>query len=148
PPQPMDPTHGAHPPVGFVDRRSFRNARRGLLLPRRAQFQAIQHRTKGLLMKPANLLKHFGIALAILSASLLLFSFFPASLPAPEPMSPPTYLVATLLCLAVLLLLRRKQFWFYLPIPLLSLFAFLEEASYGVESGAVEALTWERHNVP
>lgn len=99
-------------------------------------------------MKVTNPLVHIGMVLAILAACLLLFSFLPGSLPAPEPMSPPTYLVATILCALVLLLLRRKQLWTYLPIPLISLFAFLEESSYGVESGAVQPLTWERHNVP
>ncbi len=99
-------------------------------------------------MKVTNPLVHISIAVAILVICLLLFSFLPGALPAPEPLSPPTYLAATILCAVVLLLLRRKQLWTYLPIPLISLFAFLEESSYGVESGAVQPLTWERHNVP
>lgn len=97
-------------------------------------------------MKP--ILKHALIAVAILVAATLAFVFIVYTGPTPEVLSPWIYLLAALVCLVQLFRLsERRRIWLYLPILLLCVLGFLEETSYGVESGGAQAIYSETYNV-
>src|SRR3970282_2767215 len=79
----------------------------------------------------------------------LLFTFLPFRLPAPEPLSPWVYLTAAGICLIALIRLRKsgRTILLFMPLLLLSVFGFLEETSYGVESGTVQPIYSQTYHV-
>jgi hypothetical protein len=93
-------------------------------------------------------LKSILSAIGILIAATLAFTFIVYEGPTPEILSPWLYLVAAGVCLVQLFRLpQRRRIWIYLPILLLCILGFLEETSYGVESGGAQAIYSETYNV-
>ena len=92
---------------------------------------------------------HIGIALITLLLLTVLFTFLPYRLPTPENLSPWVYLTAAGSILISLVLMRKagRGLWVFGPFLLLSILGFLEEVSYGVESGSVEPIYSETYNV-
>ena len=92
---------------------------------------------------------HIGAALALIALLTALFTFLPFRLPAPEPFSPWVYLAAAGICLVALFRSRksRRRILLYIPLLLLSIFGFLEETSYGVESGTFPPIYSETYHV-
>lgn len=92
---------------------------------------------------------HIAIALAALLLLTAAFTFLPYRLPTPERLSPWVYLTAALLTLFGLILMRKegRGLWVFVPFLLLCILGFLEETSYGVESGAVQPIYSETYNV-
>jgi hypothetical protein len=94
------------------------------------------------------ILKSILIAIGILIAATFAFTFIVYEGPTPEILSPWLYLVAAGVCLVQLFRLpQRRRIWIYLPILLLCILGFLEETSYGVESGGAQAIYSETYNV-
>jgi hypothetical protein len=100
-------------------------------------------------MKNITPLAHIGAALALIVLLTALFTFLPFRLPAPEPFSPWVYLAAAGICLVALFRSRksRRRILLYIPLLLLSIFGFLEETSYGVESGTFQPIYSETYHV-
>ncbi|HSS98620.1 MAG TPA: hypothetical protein VLK33_16405 [Terriglobales bacterium] len=99
-------------------------------------------------MKALSLSRHLGIALVVLVATLVIFTFLPHLVPAPEPLSPFVYLAAAIVVIVGLFRIRpRRLIWIYLPLFLLTIFGFLEETSYGVESGVTQPIYSDTYHV-
>jgi uncharacterized membrane protein len=100
-------------------------------------------------MKNMTPLAHIGAALALIVLLTVLFTFLPFRLPAPEPFSPWVYLAAAGICVIALFRLRGsgRRVLIYIPLLLLSIFGFLEETSYGVESGTFQPIYSETYHV-
>ena len=100
-------------------------------------------------MKNVSTLAHIGIAFATILLLSVLFTFAPYRLPTPETLSPWVYLTAAVLCLIGLILLRKsgRALFLYIPLFLLSIFGFLEETSYGVESGTFQPIYSQDYHV-
>ena len=94
-------------------------------------------------------LGHIGVASVTIVFLTLLFTFLPFQLPAPEPFSPWVYLTAAGICLIALIRLRKsgRTILLFIPLFLLCVFGFLEETSYGVESGTVQPIYSQTYHV-
>jgi hypothetical protein len=85
------------------------------------------------------ILFHSLVTIAAFVVLALIFTPFPNQIPHPEDFSPLVYLAAFAISL-VLLIWRQswRQHWLYLPLPLIALFGYLEEISYGLEGTGAE----------
>jgi hypothetical protein len=85
------------------------------------------------------ILFHSLIAIAAFMVLALIFTPFPNQIPHPEDFSPLVYSAAFVISLV--LLIRRqswRQHWLYATVPLIALFGYLEEVSYGLEGTGAE----------
>ncbi|MEX1071449.1 MAG: hypothetical protein WEC37_02385 [Anaerolineales bacterium] len=100
-------------------------------------------------MKRFSILKHTGIAVGTFLVLLIVFTFVPIRLLNPEQLSPWVYLTATGLSIVAFVRIKRAKgrIWLFVPILLLSILGFLEETSYGVESGAVQPIFSDTYHV-
>jgi hypothetical protein len=100
-------------------------------------------------MKNTPLILHIGISIFTVILITTLVTFLPYRFPSPEILSPWIYLIAAVLFAAGLFALRKS--WrvaiVVIPLLLLSVFGFLEETSYGVESGTFQPIYSETYNV-
>jgi hypothetical protein len=93
-------------------------------------------------MKNHTLFWHIGLAFLLLLVPFFLYTAFAKYLPFPEDSSPFLYAAATLFCFWSLSKLKgTSSFWGYIWIPILALFGFLEEISYGMELGWYKPFT-------
>lgn len=102
------------------------------------------------------ILFHSLIALASYIVLALIFTPFPRLIPHPEDFSPAVYLAAFVLSLLILLWRKSwRQHWLYATLPLIALFGYLEETSYGREGTGAEPFyvalfqvkTYDVHNL-
>lgn len=91
---------------------------------------------------------HFRNAFFLLLLFGFLFIALRGAFPFPEDFSPFGYAAASLIAFYKLIRVKNaRAFWIYLAIPLLALLGFLEEISFGVESGFLKPIYWERLDV-
>ncbi len=102
------------------------------------------------------ILFHSLIAIAAFVVLALIFTPFPTHIPHPEDFSPTVYLAAFVISLVVLVWRKAwRQSWLYSGIPLIALFGYLEEISYGREGTRAEPFyvalfqvkTYDVHNL-
>jgi hypothetical protein len=94
------------------------------------------------------MLKHVALALAVVILIYVLYTFFRKNLPSPDVLSPFAYLIAFIASfVSYWRIENKKSARFSLFVLVLTGLAFMDEISYGVEPGFVNAIYVEKYNV-